>query len=136
MSQKRLVVKDVLEMVASGDVSDISDLSDDDTDLLGWVRNSFISWRWHWRTIRSGEVSNHENTEDDTPLSLLAKQHGEDKTHTFRWRKADLPVIEETQNNEFTDVPEEVLSAFLYFKQFFTDDLLKLIVENTNLYSI
>ena len=56
--------------------------------------------------------------------------------HTFRWRKSDLPRAANDFDNEFSLPPEPSMSPLDYFTMFCNDDLLNLVVENTNLYSV
>lgn len=57
------------------------------------------------------------------------------KKNVFCWRKEDPPVFEKHHEEAFTEKPIEVGTLYKYFKQFFTNDLLRLVVDNTNLYS-
>ena len=58
------------------------------------------------------------------------------KKHVFRGKEKDPPVFENLHEEAFTEKPTENDIPYKYFKQFFTDALLRLVVDNTDLYSI
>lgn len=77
-----------------------------------------------------------ENDESLVTLKTCDKTETQaTKKHGFCQRKKDLPVFEKHHEEVFTDRENEVNIPYKYFKQFFTDDLLRLFVDNTNLYS-
>ena len=55
---------------------------------------------------------------------------------TYRWKKQDAPLFHDNFQEYFSDLPEEELTPMQYFNLFLKEDVLKLTVENTNLYSI
>ena len=57
------------------------------------------------------------------------------KKRVFRGKEKDPPVFENLHEEAFTEKPTENDILYKYFKQFFTDALLRLIVDNTDLYS-
>ena len=50
--------------------------------------------------------------------------------------KQDAPLFDDNFQEYFSDLPEEELTPMQYFNLFLKEDVLKLTVENTNLYSI
>ena len=57
------------------------------------------------------------------------------KKHVFCGKEKDPPVFEKQQEEAFTEKPIAVDILYKYFKQFFTDALLRLVVDNADLYS-
>ena len=56
--------------------------------------------------------------------------------HTRRWRKQNVPLFRDNFQIYFCDPSEEEITPTQYFSLFLKEDMLKVIVENTNLYSI
>ncbi|XP_065642334.1 piggyBac transposable element-derived protein 2-like [Hydra vulgaris] len=127
--RKKYSVADVIDFVTNGDVSDLSDLSDDDEFLANENVNT--------DNCAAADVDdNHDDDDDgdddDIPLAALKKKH------EYQWVKKDLNsdyIDTSLCEHQFKDIPDKISSPFQYFKYFFTDELLQLIVENTNLYS-
>ena len=54
----------------------------------------------------------------------------------FRWRKHDTPLTDCTFQGRFSESPEEELTTLQYFNIFFKDEILNIVLEKTNLYSV
>ena len=69
---------------------------------------------------------------------LCAKENSNQKIkENFRWRKREPPVVDGTfHGKSFSDPPLTEISPYMYFKQFFDDELIKDIADQTNLYSV
>lgn len=79
-----------------------------------------------------------DNSENDADMSDSSKNINKKKTRTYRWRTSEVDSIQ--QNTAFADVrpmPDITqCETFLhYFKQFFDDEMICSIAEQTNLYS-
>ena len=57
------------------------------------------------------------------------------KKHVFCGKEKDPPVFEKQPEEAFTDKLIAVDILYKYFRQFFTDALLRLVVDNADLYS-
>ena len=69
---------------------------------------------------------------------LCTKENSNQKIkENFRWRKREPPVVDGTfHGKSFSDPPLTEISPYMYFKQFFDDELIKHIADQTNLYSV
>ena len=69
---------------------------------------------------------------------LCTKENSNNKfKENFRWRKREPPDADSTfYGKEFPDPLYTEISPCMYFKQFFDDDLIKHIADQTNLYSV
>ena len=97
------------------DVSDLADSSDEDND-------------------NDNEVHEDMDTSDGSSVSE-EEEGGLPRKYVYRWRKQDTPIRDNTFTGQFSPPPDDVLTPLQYFRQFFTDETLELIVHQTNLYS-
>ena len=69
---------------------------------------------------------------------LCTKENSnKEKKENFRWRKRDPPVVDSVfHGKEFPDPLLTEISPYMYFKQFFDDNLIKHIADQSNLYSV
>ena len=69
---------------------------------------------------------------------LCTKENSNQKIkENFRWRKREPPVVDGTfHGKSFSDPLLTEISPYMYFKQFFDDELIKHIADQTNLYSV
>ena len=69
---------------------------------------------------------------------LCTKENSNKKIkENFRGRKREPPVVDGTFHGKaFPDPPLTEISPYTYFKQFFDDELIKNIADQTNLYSV
>jgi len=81
--------------------------------------------------------------DDDIPLAALIQSNksvpssgGNKSEHSFRWRSMNPPVVDTVWKDEIPDGPDEVGTPISYFQQFFTPDMMQLIVEETNRYAV
>ena len=76
-------------------------------------------------------------TKDET--AKKSKKTKKPPPRVYRWRKITPPIVDSAfKGDNFSKAPEdfEELTPLSYFKQFFTDELIDQIVEETNLYSV
>lgn len=134
----------VIDFVTSGDVSDLSDLSSDDESDDEVQQNNIIDRLDD--DAAEADIPNNDDDgddEDNVPLALIAgdsatnKDPGSsnDQQRVYRWRKKDPPTSNDSFLGNFSDPPLEDVTPLGYFKMFFTEDILSMIVEQTNLYS-
>ncbi len=140
MNKKSYTTDEAIDFVTSGDVSELSDLSEDEefeiSEEIMCIEN----------TLESPEEM--DTDEDDLPLAQLAdiplvqdESKSKESTHavpkrTYRWRKKDTIDRDVSFTNNFTDPPESLHTPFEYFRMFFPAALDELIAEQTNLYSV
>ena len=129
MSSRAYNVQDVIDFVHDGNDSKISDLSEDndseDEFIIGVGDD----------VIYNSSSSEDEDCDDDVPLANLQSRRegpGEPKSHTYRWRKADVPKQDETFSGTFSDPPSELFTPMSYFL-LFPEELIDVVVEHTNL---
>ena len=142
---KKLNIQDIVDFITGSD-SELPGLSDEEDDELELVEDSRDSSKSKYAD--SSETDDNASDEDDVPLINLvdkstAAGSNNNKTAcdafincTYRWRRQDAPLFRDNFYEYFSDPPEEELAAMQYFNLFLKEDVLKLIVENTNLYSI
>ena len=134
-------LQEIIDFIMDGDVSDLSDLSDDENESFDYEINSKVN-----SEEAASEDSSSDEEEDNMPLINIAGQnplqHSSNdreinscKDRIYRWRKRDIPWIDNEFSGLFSDPPEN-LSTLEYFSSFFPDDLVDAIVQNTNLYSV
>ena len=134
-------LQEIIDFIMDGDVSDLSDLSDDENESFDYEINSKVN-----SEEAASEDSSSDEEEDNMPLINIAGQnplqHSSNdreisscKDRIYRWRKRDIPWIDNEFSGLFSDPPEN-LSTLEYFSLFFPDDLVDAIVQNTNLYSV
>lgn len=152
-------VVDALAFIMDGNDSDLSELSSDEEDI-----DDNYQPEQQGSTLRDGESSEEEeesseeemenseeevesseeevdSEEDDMPESAN-KENGSSKKkkkkkdgHVFRWRKKDIPFLNINFQMEKGETVEQ-LTALDYFKLFWTNDITKLVTEQTNNYSV
>ena len=109
---QRYNFEDALELITADD-SDVSDFSDD-TEIEHLSQSL---------AIEDQEAKSSDEDEQETSR----------KKHVYRWRKMDVPQINDEFKGNFSQPPEN-WTPYDYFKKNFTDTTVKLIVEQTNLY--
>ena len=91
------------------------------------------------------EQLNHDFVETDDeskniPMEYLMEETTpKNKTHNYRWRKKPPPEFDITiKGEEFSLPPEgaDEMTPLNYFKIFWSDDIINLLVEQTYLYSV
>jgi hypothetical protein len=88
----------------------------------------------------SGSDCESSSSEDDRPLSDLlgkpAKSKSEKTPTVFRWRKKQPHMPADiTWKGKLSDPPEEDDLPITYFRRFFPQELIRLIVEQTKIYA-
>ena len=130
MSKRKISVQEIIDIVTNADDSDLSELSEeeecDNNDYETVPPNNEKS-----DAVKSnGEDSTDED--DNLPLPVIT----EDKKHVYRWQKRDVPQGNQQFTGEFSPPPVEKKTPLKYFTMFFPESLLRMIVDNTNLYSV
>ena len=114
-----------------GNEDDESDLSSDDDDVpLVHLQRTQAS-------------ADDDITDDDIPLARMIQANqpapskaGSKNAHNFRWRSMNPPVVDTAWKDVLPSGPDEVGTPISYFGQFFTPDMMQLIVEETNRYAV
>ena len=139
-AQKRVGIEDALDYILDGNESDVGNEScfDDDDDGCDDDGIQTYSSLKHCHTFLDTESADIEN--DDIESESMTENAPEDpaspaKKHIYRWRKRDIPLVTSSFHQRQEDITE-LLSPIQYFKQFWTDELNGLIVDQTNLYSV
>ena len=140
MSKKKYTLDEAIDFVTGGDISELSDLSDDsDCNEIEAYTNDVSS---------SSESDTDDDEEYNVPLAKLSSKEREVGTNednnvgTTSKAIHTLPMAEEGYYGErlylhqfvfWTAVEDK--TALQYFYQFFTPDLIALVANQTNLYS-
>ncbi|KAL1467142.1 hypothetical protein MTO96_026271 [Rhipicephalus appendiculatus] len=119
-SRKGGAVKDILARVAPGDdVSDFSDLSESDEEE--WIAPS---------TGAPLHSSEDEEADDFCGGSAVASSSLPGRN----WEKALLEIAHPDFSGTFSE-PDDLETPIVIFRQLLTDDMLAILVDQTNLYS-
>ena len=136
--QKKLGVQDALAYIIDGNDSDLEDFSSDDDDDAD---DNFVI-----ESQAVGDSSEGESEDGSEPvqaaeasaaqgISGAAMNNGSpSKKHVYRWRHKDIPKIN-APFHENKEEMQELKTPLEYFKFFWSDELIDLVVEQTNLYS-
>ena len=136
--QKKLGVQDALAYINDGDDSDLDDFSSDDDDDAD---DNFVI-----ESEAVGDFSEGESEDGSEPvqaaeasasqgISGAAMNNGSSsKKHVYRWRHKDIPKINAPFHEDKEEM-QELKRPLEYFKFFWNDELIDLVVEQTNLYS-
>ena len=129
----------IIDIVTSG-ISELSELSsdeesDDERQIMVNIQRE--------EEFESAHDDDRDYDEDDIPLAQLATNPtpNNDTTppsnqpYTYRWRKKDRPISKNQFLGQFSDPPIDDMTPMEYFKTFFTEEIMTMIVEQTNLYS-
>ena len=147
-------IESMIDFITNGDVSDLSELSSDEEQEDELIVLQDIQQK---AMVESSDDDDDDDDDDDgdynVPLAHLAtgQKNDIDATaapppeapppeapalgHVYRWRKRDRPQATHEFTGNFSDPPEVEMSPRDYFKQFFTDEIVSLIVDQSNLYS-
>ncbi|XP_047490888.1 piggyBac transposable element-derived protein 3-like [Penaeus chinensis] len=125
-SRRSLCIDEILDII-DADTSDFAAGSgDDDDDDIAFVPARIPT-----------DVSSDDDfsSSDDEPLSSFAApvSKGRPNKSVYCWRKKTYDV----PDTSFSGVMDgKVGSPYQYFREFVTDDMLDIVVQNTNLYSV
>ena len=130
MSKRKINVQEIIDIVTNADDSDLSELCKeeecDNNDYEAVLPNNEQS-----DAVESnGEDSTDED--DNLPLSVIT----EDKEHVYRWQKRDVPQGNQQFTGECSPPLVQKKTPLEYFTMFFSQSLLRMIVDTTNLYSV
>ena len=87
--------------------------------------------------ITADEVASSSSSDDESALRqrTTTKNRRCASTPAFKWRKAELDVGDIEKNVTFS-MPDEVGTALQYFKRLFDKNIIQMIVDQFNLYSV
>ena len=130
MCKRKISVQEIIDIVTNADDSDLSELCKeeecDNHDYEAVLPNNEQS-----DAVESnGEDSTDED--DNLPLSVIT----EDKEHVYRWQKRDVPQGNQQFTGECSPPLVQKKTPLEYFTMFFSQSLLRMIVDTTNLYSV
>ena len=112
--------------------SEMSNFDGDDSDDDEHVSDKIVE------RINDDFVETDDESKD-MPMEYLMEITPKNKTHNYRWRKKPPPEFDITfKGEEFSLPPEgaDEMTPLNYFKIFWSDDIINLLVEQTNLYSV
>uniref|UniRef100_A0A3Q4GCX2 PiggyBac transposable element-derived protein domain-containing protein n=1 Tax=Neolamprologus brichardi TaxID=32507 RepID=A0A3Q4GCX2_NEOBR len=96
-----------------------------------------------WRVMKSSESSDSDScdssdleTEPHSSHMDTGQPKAAIKGQKFSWRKKTLETPDTTFKGPCAKPPDEIHTPLEYFKNFITDDMLLLLMEQTNLYSV
>ena len=130
MSKRKISVQEIIDIVTNADDSDLSELSKeeecDNNDYETVLPNNEQS--------DAVESNGEDSTDEDNnlPLSVIT----EDKKHVYRWQKRDVPQGNQQFTGECSPPLVQKKTPLEYFTMFFSQSLLRMIVDTTNLYSV
>ncbi len=137
--RRRLCLNDVLEAIDGNDSTFGSGDEDDNDDDDDWPELQTDSDRDDSSTTSAS--SDHDDqddfdSEDDQPLQNLVKRpEAQKKNDGYTWQKIPFIPPDVSFTPAVYDITE-VESPYTYFRLFFTSDMIELIVEQTNIYSV
>ena len=145
-----------LVLIPDADVSDADTESDEDPEgeVSRPKENSDdgSDWSTEDEELPLAKLRHSENVDtddDDVPLAQMqqkkadqsgpktmkVKQTKPNKDVAFRWRDMHQPVVDTAWKDKLPDPPEQPDTPAGYFNQFFTRELMEMIVEETNTYA-
>ncbi len=127
---KTVSFQDVFESILNGNDSDVEDLgSDDDIDVDSDYDGNNIDDDDTSADERENDDENDDGDIDDDDID------DDEEENKFRWRKRDITTTPDKVFQPEVDNVEEIKTPVEYFRQFWTDDIIDLVVQQTNLYS-
>ncbi|KAK0064097.1 PiggyBac transposable element-derived protein 3 [Biomphalaria pfeifferi] len=124
-----------LVIIPDADISEAEAESEDDVDDPDYGTTL--------PTVSQDDESDLSTDDDDIPSANLfqtteptSSKSRNKNGHNFRWRSMNQPVVDTTWKDVLPDCPDEVGTPISYFGQFFTPDMMQLIVEETNRYAV
>ena len=139
MAERCKNMESIIDFVTTGDVSDMSDLSDyGSEDEVQQIQAEV--------EFPEEDSDLDDDSDGDIPLAQLAAENfimdntnkdsdGVAKVHTYRWRKKEPPMRDTIFKGEFSQPPAVDQTPMDYFDLFFTNEIISMIVDQTNLYS-
>ena len=130
MSKRKISVQEIIAIVTDADDSDLSELSEekecDNNDYEAVPPNN----------EQSDAVESNGEDSADEDVNFALSVITEDKKHVYRWQKRNVPQGNQQFTGEFSPRPVQKKTPLEYFTMFFPESLLRMIVDNTNLYSV
>ncbi|KAK0046136.1 PiggyBac transposable element-derived protein 3 [Biomphalaria pfeifferi] len=124
-----------LVIIPDADISEAEAESEDDVDDLDYGTTV--------PTVSQDDESDLSTDDDDIPSANLfqtteptSSKSRNKNGHNFRWHSMNQSVVDTTWKYVLPDCPDEVGTPISYFGQFFTPDMMQLIVEETNRYAV
>ena len=150
-------MNDVIEYLTNGDLSDLSELSEDEDNIDVMINEQTTSKQYDTAGSEDEEhmaLAAHDSkpdvaasSEDEDEMSVALLRSTNDPTSSttskktnekriFRWRKRDLPQAPHVFSASQLSLSDEPKTPLQYFSILFTDKLIQDIVENTNVEEI
>ena len=135
IKSSKMSMDSIINFVTSGDISELQMKNLTMRDKLLWLQRE--------EELESAHDDDRDYGEDDIPLAQLATDPttNNDTTppsnqpYTYRWQKKDRPISNNQFLGQFSDPLIDDMIPMEYFKTFFTEEIMTMIVEQTNLYS-
>ena len=130
MPKRKISVQEIIGIVSNADDSDLSEISEEEE----CDNNDYEAVPPNNEQSDAVESNGEDSTEEggNLPLSIII----DDKKHVYRWQKRDVPQGNQQFTREFSPPPVQKKTPLEYFTMFFPESLLRMIVDNTNLYSV
>jgi len=141
--EKRYTISDALNIVLLPD-GNMSEFDDDDSDhesLQGSLDDHGKDMEDESHLTLGGLCAESDQTfdedqQDNASSAEVQRKPQRDKKKNYIWEKIALCPQKITTDYVFSDPPQEVPSPYEYFKMFITDDIIKHIADETNLYAM
>ncbi|KAK0040658.1 PiggyBac transposable element-derived protein 3 [Biomphalaria pfeifferi] len=122
-----------LVIIPDADISETEAESEDDVDDPDYGTTV--------PTVSQDDESDLSTDDDDIPSANLFQTTEPTSSKSRnkngrRWRSMNQAVVDTTWKDVLPDCPDEVGAPISYFGQFFTPDMMQLIVEETNRYAV
>ena len=134
--RKKLTIFDVVELI-TGEESDIGDENDEDGDGEEEISTNMNDDHNEYQDEAPTEVScsgDDQNHEDEDAIDLCASV-SKKKSYTWLKKEHDVPHPRFVINSDSSDLSNASLdSACDYFRRFITDEMLDLVVSESNIY--
>uniref|UniRef100_A0AAZ1XVK0 PiggyBac transposable element-derived protein domain-containing protein n=1 Tax=Oreochromis aureus TaxID=47969 RepID=A0AAZ1XVK0_OREAU len=137
--KKKYSVQDALEFITAEDseYEGCESSSDEDSEDPNYIPH---------KDVESDESSESSDSDSCGSSDLETEPHSSHmdtgqpkaaiKGQKFSWRKKTFETPETTFKGPCAKPPDEIHTPLEYFKNFITDDMLLLLIEQTNLYSV
>jgi len=139
---QRYKLKQAMDLILNANDSDCNDDGDDsgDSDVEYSVEDANSNGADSSDKSDSDD-DDDDDDDDDEPLAKLVggasvQQSSKVKKKEYAWRKGTFNSPDAVFTGEFPQPPDGICNPLEYFRQFVSTDMLTLLVENTNLYSV
>ena len=91
-------IDQIIDFITDGDISDLSDLSNDEDEIEEINVNTA-------EVEMDTETESESLDEDDIPLAeFVTQDQGNPRKRVYLWRKRDIPMIDKTFTGTFDDL--------------------------------